>query len=102
MWEYRVSGGALILDGDSIRSEGLKESCPACGEDDCYEHSGHVDSSGVGESFEQMVERRVSNAMIDGVESLVLSLVSSKLIDLNDKRIVQAIEVSLDAIGNNS
>lgn len=109
----RVSGGHIGYSDGVLYSEGLKESCPYCSSETCYADcdgsQGDVDGL---ESEEQMVERRVSNAAIDGVESLVLAMLSSGVIgpvwsDVDgesalDSRVVQAIEVALDAVGNNT
>lgn len=87
-----------------ITSVGLKEPCPVCGQCDCYDHAGHKSHPNAGcETVEECQARQVSNAAIDGVESLLLSFTKAGIINLvrDNKAIVEAVEVTLDAIGNN-
>ena len=66
---------------------------------DCDGSAGDVDGL---ESEEQMVERRVSNAAIEGVESLALSLLQAGVVEFGSPEFAVALEVALDAIGNNA
>lgn len=100
-----AGNGRLILDGHGIRSEGLKEDCPKCGQPDCYEHTfkhPHEDRPDEQyETLEEAADRRAANSAIDGVESLVLSMVEAGVVSHHDWRLQKAIEVTLDAIANN-
>lgn len=53
------------------------------------------------ESEEQMNERKAANSAIDGIESLVLALITKKVCDPLSESFKKAITTSLDAIGNN-
>jgi hypothetical protein len=97
-----VSGGRFILEGNTIRSENLKEVCPYCRNTDCYANcdgaQGDIDGL---ESEEQMHAREVSNHAIDAVESLVLALHLSGQYDIEAPAFIKAVETTLDSIGNN-
>lgn len=100
-----AENGRLILDGHGIRSEGLKENCPKCGQPECYEHTfkhpyeDRPDEDH--ETLEETADRRAVNSAIDGVESLVLAMVEGGAVSPHDHRLRKAVEVALDAIGNN-
>lgn len=84
-----------------LTSRGLKEECPYCGQVDCYADcdgsAGDIDGL---ESEEQMIELRVSNARIEGMESLVLALVCEGF-DPTDEKFKNAVITACDAIANN-
>lgn len=84
-----------------LTSEGLKEECPYCGQADCYAHcdGSAGDFDGL-ESEEQMNERRVANARVDGMESLILAL-AKKGYNITDERFRDAVITACDAIANN-
>lgn len=97
-----VSAGRIIISGNSVRSEDLKEGCPCCGRPDCYANPDCEGAeNGDFEDQEQMNERKAANSAIDGVESLVLALVVEKVCDPLSESFKKAITTSLDAIGNN-
>lgn len=85
-----------------LTSNGLKEECPYCGQTDCYADcdgsQGDIDGL---ESEEQMIERRVANARIDGMESLILALALEGF-DITDERFRSAVITACGAITNNS
>jgi hypothetical protein len=92
---------SIEVEGRCITSEGLKEDCPYCGHVDCYADcdgsAGDIDEL---ESEEQMVERRVANARVDGLESLILAL-SCEGYDITDDRFKRAVITACDAFANN-
>ena len=88
-----TNGGAILMSEFGIRSAGLKETCPLCESEDC-ENFHH-------ETTEERYERKLGNAAIDGVESLLLALAGEQVISLEDTRVRRAVEAALDAIGNN-
>lgn len=98
-----LSMGKITLIGNGLFSEGLKDPCPYCLQDDCY---GNCDGStgqwreGL-ESGEEMVDRQIYNATVDGIESLALALLSKGALRYDDTRLKEALETSLAAAANN-
>jgi len=70
----------------------LKETCPICGKIDCYINCGREPRDVTG--------RLQYNAAIDGIESLLLAMACIG-VDLNDLKIIEAIETAVDACSNN-
>ena len=85
----------------TITSEGLKEVCPYCSQPDCYgDCDGSAGDIDYLESEEQMNERHIANARVDGMESLILALVSEGYEPL-DVKFQNAILTTCDALANN-
>lgn len=84
-----------------LTSKGLKEECPYCGQTDCYANcdgsQGDIDNL---ESEEEMIERRIANARVDGMESLILAL-ALKGYNMTHERFKEAVITACDAIANN-
>lgn len=97
-----TTNGSITLENGFISSTGIKQECPYCRNINCYGHcdgsQGDIDGL---ESEEQTQAREISNAAIDGLESLLLSLSDAGIIKPDDPRLPKAIETSLDAIANN-
>ncbi len=91
----------FISKEGALTSMGLKEECPYCGCKDCYADcdgsAGDIDGL---ESEEQMNERRIANARVDGMESLILALVCAGY-DPTDEKFRNAVITTCDAIANN-
>jgi len=87
-----------------LTSEGLKEECPYCGQTECYDHTfkhPHEDRPHEDyETLEEAAERQVTNARVDGMESLVLALAKEGY-DITDERFKNAVITACDAIANN-
>lgn len=90
-----------VSEEGTLTSEGLKTDCPYCSCQDCYADcdgsAGDIDGL---ESLEQMNERMVSNARIDGMESLILALAKEGY-DITEERFKNAVITTCDAIANN-
>jgi hypothetical protein len=97
-----LSMGKITLIGNGLSSEELKDPCPYCLQDDCYGNcdgsAGDVDGL---ESEEEMVDRQIYNATIDGIESLTLALLSNGALRYDDPKLKEALETSLAAAANN-
>lgn len=96
----KINDGALIIEGNTIRSEGLKENCPYCQQATCYADcdgsQGDVDGL---ESEDQLINRIVWNNSIDIIESLVLSLHMTGH-DVSTPAFSQALQTTIDAMIN--
>ena len=85
-------------------SSALKESCPYCGENDCYfdcdMSQGNPEDEPELETEEQVGQRRQFNATMDGVEAMLLALACAG-VDLDTPKICEAIETVVQAAENN-
>lgn len=94
-------GKAIIINGNSITSAGLKQVCPYCSQETCYADcdgaAGDIDGL---ESEEQMEMRRLYNFAVDGLESYLLAL-SMAGVDVSTDAFKEALQTTLDAIANN-
>ena len=91
-----------ITSNDVLSSfETMKETCPYCGQINCYGDcdgsQGDVDGL---EDENGMNDRRTFNAIIDGIHSLVLAHVSAG-IDVTSEQYQEGLETAFDAIQNN-
>jgi hypothetical protein len=98
----RINDGVYFeYDFGVLTSHGLKEPCPYCGQDDCYADcdgsQGDIDGL---ESEEEMIERRVTNARVDGLEALILAMAKDH--NLLESKTKEAIITAVDAIANHS
>ena len=84
----------------SITSD-LKESCPYCGQSDCYfscdMSQGQPEDEPELETEAQVEQRQQFNSAVDGVESLLLSLACAGL-NLDTPKICEAIETTIQSI----
>jgi hypothetical protein len=78
----------------SLVSSGIKDSCPSCGEAECYRAC-----DGADEDEEECRLRAEYNRVIDGIESLVLACACAG-IDVSLPAFVEAIETAADAAAN--
>jgi hypothetical protein len=87
----------------AVRSYGLKEKCPYCGDENCYgECDGyHSDDEGgvFKESSVDTHEREVTNTQIDTVEWLVLALCKAGY-NITEDKFVEAVSTVIDTITN--
>lgn len=93
-------GSAIIINKGVITTAGVREVCPYCLQENCY---GGCDDSMKDdlETEEERNQRLICNAAIDGVESLILALVSLDVVDPKNEKFKEAIQTALDAIANN-
>lgn len=86
----------------------MKESCPCCGETECYADcdgsqmdEAAADAAGVAyESEEDQEGRKLFNAAVDGMEALILGAASAG-VDISSAAFVEGIETAYSALGNN-
>jgi len=81
----------------TVRSYGLKEKCPCCGDENCYAeceaHSFEVETSN------ELHAREVTNSQVDAVEWLVLALCKAGY-KITEDRFVEAVTTVIDTITN--
>jgi hypothetical protein len=107
----KVGGGAMNLEidtvgrGGKLTSDGLKACCPTCEKPDCYFilcQGGHLfdlHTDDETESRDDIEARRIFNAAVDGVESLILAA-ACQGIDVETEAFRNAVQTALDAVGN--
>lgn len=92
-------------DGGTSLESGLeRDTCPSCGQAECMNNCDG--SQGADENNEETEEdalgRQRFNAGLDTIESLMLALVSAKIItESEDPKVNEALQTCLDSIGNN-
>jgi len=105
MSELHINTGVSITIAENgLSSTGLKDPCPYCESVECYQHVADLPGcNGVPEQYEtedQSTDRRIYNAAIDGLESLLLSLYHEGY-RFDDEKSLRAITTAIDAITNN-
>lgn len=83
-------------------SQGLKDPCPYCHHPDCYMHVTQTPGkTGPAryESTDAMQDRRVYNAAIDGIESMILAHAKAG-IDIEDQRYQESVRTAVEALTN--
>lgn len=95
-------GVEIHLNDGSLTSTGLKDPCPHCHKPDCYQHVADDGIDDCPQSYEDQAasnDRRIYNAAIDGLESLVLAQHQAGL-DLEAPAYLEALRTAVDAITN--
>ena len=88
----------LTGDGGGSISSSLKDVCPYCGQSECYFD---CDESQALETEEANEQKERYNAMVDGIESLVLAQAMSG-IDIESPQYLEALETAINAIISNT
>jgi hypothetical protein len=79
----------------------MKETCIYCGKKECYGDCEGSKNDTIGlEDPDYVNDRRTFNAIIDGIQSLILAH-SCAGIDVTSEQYQEGIETALDAIQNN-
>ncbi len=90
---------ARDLRSGKIISYGIKEECPCCSLPDCYFNCDESQAADSPESEQEAHDRCLNTAAIDGMESLILALACAGQ-DVKSPQFIEAIQTTLDAIGN--
>lgn len=99
MKTIKVAAGKIIISGNTITSTGIKEPCPNCGAEDCDNDCEPQQNETNPDQVAENIKRRMANAAINGIESFLLALDQSG-VDVTSKQAKEALETSLDGIGN--
>jgi len=91
----------FVFEDSIVRSYGIAENCPYCGQRDCYNNCDESQYNNELETESEVESRRDYNKAIDGVESLLLAMTEED-IDIRTEAVKKAIVTALDAIANNT
>ena len=88
-----------VFSGYKVSSRGLKEKCSDCSDEACQLDC-EPSQDQFSEEQKELVERLITNAMIDGIESFLLSLITSGLVVPHNPLLKTALESTFDKISN--
>jgi hypothetical protein len=100
MFDFLVGGKRLVVTGNRIESELVRETCPSCGGKSCCFDCDGSQGGEFPNSADEVSGRLRYNGMLDALESIVLAQACAG-VKVDDPQYIVGLETALDAFGNN-